>query len=298
MVAGRTSRWAGKDVSPRWCISIATASAYTMNRVHGCELLVAQKFDSAGSTWSTGVDHENRSAGPSTKKYSPGTNRNPDVDVKDICPGRARIQGTSNRRAYDPKVGAWSSFRPIMSAWNLRAVPNRVHGGPALCGAATLTHVPDAEPATAAWAITLPGIRRRARSSGPSPEAFSRYGRAPLTTAGDVSFYGHARGIHQGGEHEGRQGTVEVQDALRDHRQTWFHVLVQREAVRWRGIRASAAGAGYRPWRQGLTESHEGLGAVGGYKEFGQVHGLLGGVAIRLLRCPIRACPAAPPAPT
>ena len=62
-----------------------------------------------------------------------------------------------------------------------------------------------------------------------------------LTTAGGIACYGTLEGYLKCGRSEGRQGTVQVQDAVRHHRQR-LHLRAQGQAVHRRASRASAAG--------------------------------------------------------
>jgi hypothetical protein len=197
--------------------------AYTMNRETG-ELLVAQKYDPKVN-WSTGVDM--KTGRPVVdKNYSPGTT-GPDVNVKDICPAAL---GSKDQQpaSYDRKSGLFMvptnhvcmTYEPFQVEYTA--------GQPYVGATLTMFPTPGSHGGMGnfiAWDASTGKI------AWSKPERFSVWSGA-LTTAGDVVFYG-TLGLHQGSEPEGRQGTVEVQDALRNHRER-VHVPVRRQAVRGR----------------------------------------------------------------
>ncbi len=111
---------------------------YTMNRATG-ELLVAQKYD-PNVNWATERRHEDRP--PDGRQEVLARHHRPGRRREGHLPGRARLQG---RAALElrPEIGPGvRADQPCLH--DLRAVPDRVHGGPALCGRDP-DHVPDPE---------------------------------------------------------------------------------------------------------------------------------------------------------
>ena len=106
------------------------------------------------------------------------------------------------------------------------------------------------------------------------PEPFSVWSGA-LATAGDIACYGTLEGYLKAVDANDRQGAVQVQDAVRNHRQRQ-HLGVQGQAVHRRAVRHRRLGR-HRHGGGARRKGTEGLGAVGGYKELAK-YTELGGV--------------------
>ena len=113
----------------------------------------------------------------------------------------------------------------------------------------------------------------RARSHGPSRRS-SRCGPARLTTAGGIAFYGTLEGyIKAVASRTARNcGSSRRPSGIIGNVFTYQY---QRQAVRRRATRASAAGPA-SAWRRASQKSTEGLGAVGGYRELAKYTALGG----------------------
>ena len=197
---------------------------YTLNRDTG-ELLVAEKYDPKVN-WATKVDM--KTGRPIVdKKYSPGTT-GPDVNVKDICPaalGSKDQQPASYDRKSRPDHGADES-----RVHDLRAVPGRVHGGSAV----RRRNVDDVS--GAGQSRRHGQLHRVGCGAGQDRLVEARALLRLVRRAHDRGRHRvlrHARRVHQSRQHQGRQGAVEVQDAVRNHRQR-VHLRVRRQAVRRR----------------------------------------------------------------
>jgi PQQ-dependent dehydrogenase (methanol/ethanol family) len=247
-------KMAGKDV-PALIHFDRNGFGYTMNRVTG-ELLVAQKFDPQVN-WSTGVDM--KTGRPVVdKKYSPGTT-GPDVDVKDICPA-ALGSKDEQPSSYDPKSGlvfvptnhVCMTYEPFQIEYTA--------GQPYVGATLTMFPTPNSHGGMGNYIAWDPATGKIVWSK---PERFSVWSGA-LTTAGDVSFYGTLEGyIKAVSTKDGKElWKFKTPSGIIGNVFTYSYngkqfVGVYSGIGGWAGIGMAA----------GLTESHEGLGAVGGYKD-------------------------------
>ena len=230
---------------------------YTLDRVNG-ELLVAEKYDPAVN-WATKVDMDKSSPTygrpKSSTKYSTDSNGE-DVNTKGICPAAL---GTKDEQpaAYSPET---KLFYVPTNHVCMDYEPFRVcyTAGQPYVGATLSMYPPEGRPT---WATSSPGTARPARSSGRIPEQFSVWSGA-LATAGRRRVLRHAGRLPEGGRRQDRQGTLQVQDPVRHHRQR-HDLRARRQAV---------CGGAVRRWRLGRhrscgrpDRSDAGLGAVGGY---------------------------------
>jgi PQQ-dependent dehydrogenase (methanol/ethanol family) len=247
-------KMAGKDV-PALIHFDRNGFGYTMNRVTG-ELLVAQKFDPQVN-WSTGVDM--KTGRPVVdKKYSPGTT-GPDVDVKDICPA-ALGSKDEQPSSYDPKSGlvfvptnhVCMTYEPFQIEYTA--------GQPYVGATLTMFPTPNSHGGMGNYIAWDPATGKIVWSK---PERFSVWSGA-LTTAGDISFYGTLEGyIKAVSTKDGKElWKFKTPSGIIGNVFTYSYngkqfVGVYSGIGGWAGIGMAA----------GLTESHEGLGAVGGYKD-------------------------------
>ena len=195
---------------------------YTLNRETG-ELLVAQKFDPKVN-WASSVDM--KTGRPIVdKKYSPGTTGSGRQREGHLS-GRARLEGSAAgelRPQVRPDHGADES-----RLHDVRAVPGRVHRRSAV-------RRRDVDDVSGAGQPRRHGQLHRVGRGGRQDRVVEA--RALLGVVRRAHDRGrhrvlrNARGLHQGREHQGRQGALEVQDAVRNHRQR-VHVRVRRQAVR------------------------------------------------------------------
>ena len=145
---------------------------------------------------------------------------------------RRSASRTSSRRPSRRRPGC-STCRPTTSAWTTSRSRSSYTAGPALCRRDAVD-VPGPRTATAAWATSSPGTPARARSCGRQAEKFSVWSGA-LATAGDVVFYGTLEGYLKAVDAKTGQGALQVQDAVRHHRQR-VHLRAQGQAVRRRAL--------------------------------------------------------------
>jgi PQQ-dependent dehydrogenase (methanol/ethanol family) len=227
--------------------------AYTMDRENG-ELLVAEKYDPAVN-WATHVDME--TGRPQVVPRYSTDHQGEDVNTTNICPAAL---GTKDQQpaAYSPKTGLFyvptnhvcMDYEP----YNVSYTAGQLYVG------ATLTMYPapggDHLGNFIAWDAAAGEIKWSL------PEPFSVWSGA-LATAGDVVFYGTLEGYLKAVDSE--TGALLYQfktpSGIIGNVNTWTHQGKQYVGVLsgiggWAGIGLAA----------GLTESTEGLGAVGAYK--------------------------------
>jgi PQQ-dependent dehydrogenase (methanol/ethanol family) len=226
--------------------------AYTMDRENG-ELLVAEKYDPAVN-WATHVDME--TGRPQVVPRYSTDHQGEDVNTTNICPAAL---GTKDQQpaAYSPKTGLFyvptnhvcMDYEP----YNVSYTAGQLYVG------ATLTMYPapggDHLGNFIAWDAAAGEIKWSL------PEPFSVWSGA-LATAGDVVFYGTLEGYLKAVDSE--TGALLYQfktpSGIIGNVNTWTHQGKQYVGVLsgiggWAGIGLAA----------GLTESTEGLGAVGAY---------------------------------
>ena len=200
---------------------------YTLNRATG-ELLVAEKYDPKVN-WATKVDMKTRTSDRRQEVLAADDRSRREREGH--LPSGARIEGSTAGQLRPQERPAPGSDQPCVH--DLRAVPGRVHGGSALCR----RHADD-----------VPGAGQPRRhgqlhrvGSGEGQDRMVE-ARALLGVVRCVDdgrrhrLLRHARGLPEGGQHEGRQRAVEVQDAVRNHRQR-VHVPVRRQTIRRRLLR-------------------------------------------------------------
>jgi len=241
---------------------------YTLNRATG-ELLVAQKFDPKVN-WATQVDM--KSGRPVVdKKYSPGTT-GPDVNVKDICPAAL---GSKDQQpvSYDRKSGLFMvptnhvcmTYEPFQVEYT---------AGQPYVGA-TLTMYP-APGSHGGMGNFIAWDAAQGKIVWSKPERFSVWSGA-LTTAGDVVFYGTLEGYVKA-----------VSPA--DGKELWKFktpsgiignvFTYEYEGKQYVGVLSGIGGWAGIGMAAGLTESTEGLGAVGGYKDLAKYTALGGSLFV------------------
>ena len=229
--------------------------AYTMNRESG-ELLVAEKYDPKVN-WATKVDM--KTGRPVVdKKYSPGTT-GPDVNVKDICPAAL---GTKDQQpaSYDRKSGlimvpthhVCMTYEPFQVEYT---------AGQPFVGA-TLTMYP-APGSHGGMGNFIAWDAAQGKIAWSKPERFSVWSGA-LTTAGDIVFYGTLEGYIKA-------------VSTKDGKELWSFktpsgIIGNVFTYEYGGRQYVGTYSGIGGWAgigmaAGLTESTEGLGAVGGYKD-------------------------------
>jgi PQQ-dependent dehydrogenase (methanol/ethanol family) len=229
--------------------------AYTLNRVTG-ELLVAQKFD-PNVNWASNVDM--KTGRPVVDaKYAPGVT-GPDVDVKDICPA-ALGSKDEQPASFDPKTNLiYAPTNHVCMTYEPFQIEYTA-GQPYVGATLTMYPTPNSHGGMGNFIAWDPASGKIVWSK---PERFSVWSGA-LTTAGDVAFYGTLEGYLKA-------------VSLTDGKELWKfktpsgiignvftytynnkqYVGVYSGIGGWAGIGMAA----------GLSEGHEGLGAVGGYKD-------------------------------
>ena len=241
---------------------------YTLNRATG-ELLVAEKFDPKVN-WATKVDM--KTGRPVVdKRYSPGTT-GPDVNVKDICPAAL---GSKDQQpvSYDRKSGLFMvptnhvcmTYEPFQVEYTA--------GQPYVGATLTMYPTPGSHGGMGnfiAWDAATGKI------VWSKPERFSVWSGA-LTTAGDVVFYGTLEGYVKA-------------VSPRDGKELWKFktpsgiignvFTYQYDGKQYVGILSGIGGWAGIGMAAGLTESTEGLGAVGGYKDLAKYTNLGGSLFV------------------
>jgi lanthanide-dependent methanol dehydrogenase len=228
---------------------------YTLNRVTG-ELMVAEKYDPQVN-WATKVDM--KSGRPIVdKKFSPGTT-GPDVNVKDICPA-ALGSKDEQPSSYDPKSGlifvptnhVCMTYEPFQVEYTA--------GQPYVGATLTMYPTPGSHGGMGNFIAWDPAAGKIVWSK---PEKFSVWSGA-LTTAGDVVFYGTLEGYIKA-------------VSTKDGKELWKFktpsgIIGNVFAYSYQGKEYVGVYSGIGGWAgigmaAGLSESTEGLGAVGGYKD-------------------------------
>ncbi len=236
--------------------------AYTLDRTNG-ELLVAEKYDPTVN-WASGIDmdRDSRDYGRPirVKQYSTEA-QGEDVATTGICPGSL---GTKDEQpsAFSPKTGL---FYVPTNHICMDFEPFHVHYMPGLpfVGATLTLYPPPGETNTGNF-IAWDAVRGKIAWS--DPEAFSVWSGA-LATAGDIVFYGTLEGYLKAVD--ARTGKLlykfKTPSGIVGNVMTYMHRGRQYVAVLsgiggWAGIGLAA----------GLTDPHDGAGAVGGYQGLSQ----------------------------
>ncbi len=243
--------------------------AYLLDRTNGA-LLAAEKFDAAVN-WADGVDMDPASPAygrPRVQaKFSPGHNGE-DETTQGICPAALGVKD-EQPAAYSPRTGLF--YVPTNHVcmddepFHVSYAPGQPYVG------ATLTMYPGPgggdTGAFIAWDAT------KGRIAWSIPEKFSVWSGA-LATAGDVVFYGTLEGFLKAVD--ARTGQLlykfKTPSGIIGNVMTYEHRGRQYVAVLsgvggWPGIGLAA----------GLTDPHDGDGAVGGYASL-STYTSLGGV--------------------
>ncbi len=183
--------------------------AYTIDRENG-ELLVAEKYDPAVN-WATHVDME--TGRPQVVAQYSTDHQGEDVNTTGICPAAL---GTKDQQpaAYSPKTGLFyvptnhvcMDYEPFEVSYT---------AGQPYVGA-TLSMYPAPGGDNLGNFIAWDAVKGKIVWS--NPEKFSVWSGA-LSTAGDMVFYGTLEGYLKAVDADDRQGTLQVQDAVRHHRQ-------------------------------------------------------------------------------
>jgi lanthanide-dependent methanol dehydrogenase len=236
--------------------------AYALDRATG-ELLRADKYDPTVN-WASGIDMDRNSPNYGrpirVAKYSTEA-QGEDVVTRGICPGSL---GTKDEQpsAYSPRTGL---FYVPTNHICMDYEPFHVHymPGEPFVGATLTLYPPPGETNTGnfiAWDAT------KGKIVWSDPEPFSVWSGA-LATAGDVVFYGTLDGWLKAVD--ARTGKLlykfKTPSGIVGNVMTYMHKGRQYVAVLsgiggWAGIGLAA----------GLSDSHDGAGAVGGYRALDQ----------------------------
>ncbi|MDI9850119.1 methanol/ethanol family PQQ-dependent dehydrogenase [Rhodoblastus sp. 17X3] len=243
--------------------------AYTLDRMTG-ELLLAEKYDPTVN-WATKIEMDKASPNYGrpqlVKQYSTEANGE-DVVTKGICPASL---GSKDEQpsAFSPRTGL---FYVPTNHLCMDYEPFRVHYEPGLpyVGATLSLYPPPGEKNTGAF---IAWDAAKGRIVWSDPEQFSVWSGA-LATAGDVVFYGTLEGYLKAVD--ARTGQLlykfKTPSGIVGNVMTYAHKGRQYVAVLsgvggWAGIGLAA----------GLTDPHDGAGAVGGYAALSK-YTALGGV--------------------
>jgi alcohol dehydrogenase (cytochrome c) len=243
--------------------------AYTLDRLTG-ELLLAEKYDPTVN-WAAKIEMDRASANYGrpqvVKQYSTEANGE-DTVTKGICPGSLGAKD-EQPSAFSPRTGLF--YVPTNHVC-MDYEPFRVHYEPGLpyVGATLSLYPPPGEKNTGAF---IAWDAAKGRIAWSDPEQFSVWSGA-LATAGDVVFYGTLEGYLKAVD--ARTGKplykFKTPSGIIGNVMTYAHKGRQYVAVLsgvggWAGIGLAA----------GLTDPHDGAGAVGGYAALSE-YTSLGGV--------------------
>ena len=241
---------------------------YTLDRTNGA-LLVAEKFDPAVN-WATSVDM--KTGRPVTvAKYSTARN-GADVNTKGVCPAAL---GTKDQQpaAYNPNT---KLFYVPTNHVCMDYEPFKVDytaGQPYVGATLAMYPAPNSHGGMGNFIAWDAGAGKIVWSL---PEKFSVWS-GPLTTAGDVIFYGTLEGYLKAVNlKDGKElWKFKTPSGIIGNVFTYMHKGKQYVGVYsgiggWAGIGMAA----------GLEKDADGLGAVGGYKELSQYTNLGGSLTI------------------
>ena len=188
---------------------------YTLDRDNG-ELLVAEKYDPVVN-WASSVDMDKNSATygrPQVVSQFSTEVQGEDVNVQGICPAAL---GTKDQQpaAFSPRDGAvLRADQPRLHG--LRAVQGELHGGSGLCRRDAVDVSRPEQPRRHGQ------LHRLGRHDGQDrvvdPRAVLGLGRR-ARDGRRRRLLRHARGLPEGGRRQDGQGTLQVQDPVRHHRQ-------------------------------------------------------------------------------
>ena len=241
---------------------------YTLDRTNGA-LLVAEKFDPAVN-WATSIDM--KTGRPVTvAKYSTARN-GPDVNTKGVCPAAL---GSKDQQpaAFNPKTGLFyvptnhvcMDYEPFKIEYSA--------GQPYVGATLSMFPAPNSHGGMGNFIAWDAGQGKIAWSK---PEKFSVWS-GPLTTAGDVIFYGTLEGYLKA-------------VSLKDGSELWKFktpsgIIGNVFSYMFKGKQYVGVYSGIGGWAgigmaAGLEKDQDGLGAVGGYRELSQYTNLGGSLTI------------------
>ena len=241
---------------------------YTLDRTTGA-LLVAEKFDPAVN-WATGVDL--KSGRPVTvAKYSTAKG-GPDVNTKGICPAalgskdqQPAAYNPNTKLFYVPTNHVCMDYEPFKVDYTA--------GQPYVGATLSMFPAPNSHGGMGNFIAWDAGKGKIAWSK---PEKFSVWS-GPLTTAGDVIFYGTLEGYLKA-------------VSLKDGKELWKFktpsgiignvFTYMHKGKQYVGVYSGIGGWAGIGMAAGLEKDQDGLGAVGGYKELAQYTNLGGSLTV------------------
>ncbi|MEO8936459.1 MAG: methanol/ethanol family PQQ-dependent dehydrogenase [Burkholderiaceae bacterium] len=241
---------------------------YTLDRTTGA-LLVAEKFDPAVN-WASSIDM--KTGRPVTvAKYSTARN-GPDVDTKGVCPAAL---GSKDQQpaAYNPNT---KLFYVPTNHVCMDYEPYKVDytaGQPYVGATLSMYPAPDSHGGMGNFIAWDAGQGKIVWSK---PEKFSVWS-GPLTTAGDVIFYGTLEGYLKA-------------VSLKDGKELWKFktpsgiignvFTYMHKGKQYVGVYSGIGGWAGIGMAAGLEKAQDGLGAVGGYRELSQYTNLGGSLTV------------------
>ncbi len=241
---------------------------YTLDRTTGA-LLVAEKFDPAVN-WATSVDL--KSGRPVTvAKYSTAKG-GPDVNTKGICPAalgskdqQPAAYNPNTKLFYVPTNHVCMDYEPFKVDYTA--------GQPYVGATLSMFPAPNSHGGMGNFIAWDAGQGKIAWSK---PEKFSVWS-GPLTTAGDVIFYGTLEGYLKA-------------VSLKDGKELWKFktpsgiignvFTYMHKGKQYVGVYSGIGGWAGIGMAAGLEKDQDGLGAVGGYKELAQYTNLGGSLTV------------------
>jgi PQQ-dependent dehydrogenase (methanol/ethanol family) len=241
---------------------------YTLDRTNGA-LLVAEKFDPAVN-WATSIDM--KTGRPvEVAKYSTAKG-GPDVNTKGICPAAL---GSKDQQpaAYNPNTKVFyvptnhvcMDYEPFKVDYTA--------GQPYVGATLSMFPAPNSHGGMGNFIAWDAGQGKIIWSK---PEKFSVWS-GPLTTAGDIAFYGTLEGYLKA-------------VSLKDGKELWKFktpsgiignvFTYMHKGKQYVGVYSGIGGWAGIGMAAGLEKDQDGLGAVGGYKELSQYTNLGGSLTV------------------